>query len=135
MPLQYSVTLRNNQLAQIEATAGVSPLLKMLVGTPPANCAAAEVGLVLAVMILPADWMNVPANGTVIKLGIWQDLAASAAGILGYFRIYDSSGTTCHAQGNITITGGGGTMTVDNTFVSPGQSIVVTLFSVSCGNA
>ena len=135
MPLQYSVTLRNNQLAQVEATVGQSPILKMIQGASPASCADAETGTVLATLTLPADWMSAPSNGSTSKLGTWQDLAADSSGTLGYFRIYDSTGTTCHCQGNITITGGGGTMTVDNTSVQIGQTIVVTTFSISCGNA
>ena len=31
--------------------------------------------------------------------GTWQDASADASGRAGYFRIFDSAGTTCHIQG------------------------------------
>lgn len=133
--MQYSVTLRNNQLDQIEATPGVSPLLRMYSGAAPVDCATVASGTLIAEMVLPSDWMNAAAAGTKTKLGTWSDVSANAAGILGYFRIYDSTGTTCHVQGTITITGGGGDMIVDNTNVALAQSITVSTFSVSAGNA
>lgn len=133
--MQYSVTLRNNQLNQIETTAGASPVMRMFSGAKPANCAAASTGTLLAEMSLPADWMAAAASGSVSKSGTWEDPAANADGTLGYFRIFDTAGTTCHIQGTITLTGGGGDMIVDNTSVLTGQTISVTTFTIGAGNA
>lgn len=133
--MQYSVTLRNNQLNQIESTAGAAPILRMFTGAIPANCAAASTGTLLAEMTLPSDWMAAASAGSVSKLGTWEDLSANDDGTLGYFRIFDSTGTTCHIQGNITLTGGGGDMIVDNTSVLTGQTISVSTFSIGAGNA
>ena len=135
MTLQYSDTLRNNQLAQIEATIGSSPVLRMMSGAKPASVGAAQTGTVIAEITLPVDWMDVPSAGLVSKLGTWQDVSANADGILGYFRIYNSTVSTCHMQGTITLTGGGGDMTVDNTNVLTGQTINITTFSIGAGNA
>jgi len=135
MSLQYSVTLRNAQLDQVETTIGASAILYLRSGAPPADCAAADSGTLISTISLPADWMAAAASGSKAKSGTWQDTSADAAGTLGHFRIKDSTGTTCHAQGTITATGGGGDMTVDNTSVAAGQTITVNSFTLSAGNA
>jgi len=135
MALQYSVAVRNAKLDAVETTVGVSAVLKMFSGSPPANCAAANSGTEIASMTLPSDWMAAASSGTKAKAGTWEDTSANNAGTLGHFRLYASDGTTCHAQGTITATGGGGDMTVDNTSVTAGQAITVTGFTLTAGNA
>lgn len=135
MPLQFSTTIRNARADQIESSTGASAILRMYSGSKPADCAAASTGTLLAEMALPADWMAAAANGVKAKSGTWEDAAANAGGNLGYFRIFDSTGTTCHVQGTITATGGGGDMTVDNVSVAVDQKITVTTFSITEGNA
>jgi hypothetical protein len=70
-----------------------------------------------------------------VKLGTWEDTSADAAGTAGHFRIKDSGGTTCHIQGTVTITGGGGDMTLDNTSIAAAQAITITAFSITAGGA
>lgn len=62
-------------------------------------------------------------------------MAADAAGTAGHFEIIDSSGTTCHIQGTVTATGGGGDMEIQNTSIAAGQSITVTSFAINAGGA
>lgn len=133
--LQYSVTLRNNQLDQIDATAGGTAIMKIWTGSLPANCAAADSGTALAVLTLPASWMGAASGGSVVKAGTWEDTSADAAGTAGHFRVYANDGTTCHIQGDVTATGGGGAMTVDNTVFAAAQAFTVTSFTVTAGNA
>ncbi|CCB64459.1 hypothetical protein [Hyphomicrobium sp. MC1] len=133
--LQLSTAVRNARLDSIEATIGTSPVLKILTGSAPANCAAAETGTVLATLALPSDWMAAASAGSKAKSGTWQDLSADATGTAGYFRVYDNSGAVCGIQGDVTATGGGGAMTVDNTSFAVGQSFTVTAFSLTDGNA
>lgn len=135
MALQYSVAVRNAQLDAVETTIGTSAILKIRTGAPPANCAAADTGTVLATVPLPSDWMAAASGGSKSKAGTWQDAAADATGTAGHFRLYASDGTTCHMQGTVTITGGGGDMTVDNTSFATGQSFTVTTFTLTAGNA
>jgi hypothetical protein len=135
MALQYSVAVRNAQLDAFESTTGASAVLRILSGSAPANCAAAQTGTVLASLSLPSDWMAAAASGSKALAGTWQDTSADATGTAGYFRILDSTGTTCHAQGTITATGGGGDMTLDNTSIASGQTVAVTTFTISAGNA
>jgi hypothetical protein len=135
MALQYSTTLRNAQLDAIETVVGTSPILEIRSGAPPANCAAADSGTLLASMALPSDWMAAASAAAKAMSGTWQDASANATGTAGHFRIKDSGGTTCHAQGTVTATGGGGDLTLDNTSIASGQSVSITSFSIAAGNA
>lgn len=135
MALQYSVTVRNAKLDAVETAIGASAVLKIRDGAPPANCAAADSGTVLATATLPADYMAAAASGAKAKSGTWEDTSADAAGTAAHFRIYASDGTTCHAQGTVTATGGGGDMTVDNTSFAAAQAFTVTGFTLTAGNA
>lgn len=135
MALQYSVAVRNARLDVVESTIGASAILRIRSGSVPANCAAADSGTVLATINLPSDWMAAASGGTKALSGTWQDTSADATGTAGHFRIYASDGTTCGIQGTVTITGGGGDMTVDNTSFASGQSFTVTSFTLTAGNA
>jgi hypothetical protein len=135
MALQYSTTLRNAQLDAVETTIGTSAKLYLRSGAPPADCATADSGTLIATLDLPSDWMAAASAGSKAKSGTWEDLSADNAGTLAHFRVKDSTGTTCHMQGTITATGGGGDMTVDNTSVTAGQAITVNTFTISAGNA
>lgn len=135
MTLQYSVAVRNARLDAVESTIGTAPILKIRTGAPPANCAAARTGTVLATVTLPSDWMAAASSGTKAKSGTWEDTIADAAGTAGMFEILDSTGTTCHAQGTVTATGGGGDMTVDNVVFAAGQDFIVSTFTLTAGNA
>ena len=63
MAIQYSTTLRNNQLDQVESTTGTLAILRIYSGSALANCAAAATGTLLAEMTLPSDWMNAASSG------------------------------------------------------------------------
>lgn len=138
MAIQYSTTLRNNQLDQIEITTGASAKLRLFSGPPPVNTAAANTGTLLVEMQLPADWMNAATGGTKTRLGSWSGQGLPAAGtgtVAGHFRITDNAGTTVHMQGTVTITGGGGDMTLDNPNIANTQVVTVNTFTVTAGNA
>lgn len=135
MTLQYSVAVRNAKLDQVETTIGTAPVLKIRTGAAPANCAAADSGTVLATLTLPSDWMAAAASGSKAKSGTWEDASADASGTAAHWRLYASDGTTCHAQGTVTATGGGGDMTVDNVVFAAAQDFTVTGFTLTAGNA
>lgn len=63
------------------------------------------------------------------------DTSADNTGTAGHYRLYASDGVTCHAQGSVTLTGGGGDMTVDNTSFVSGQQFQITAFTWTAGNA
>lgn len=135
MTIQISTNVRNARLDAIETTIGGSAVLKIRTGAQPANCGAADSGSVLATLSLPADWMDAAVGGSKSKAGTWQDASADDAGIAAHFRIYATDGTTCHLQGSISGTGGGGDMELDNTNIAAGQTITITTFTLTDGNA
>jgi hypothetical protein len=135
MAIQLSVTVRNARLDAIETAIGVSAVLKIRTGAQPATCATADSGTVLATLSLPSDYMNAAASGSKTKLGTWSDASGDAAGTAGHWRLYASDGTTCHAQGSITATGGGGDMELDNTSIAVGQPVTVTTYTLTDANA
>lgn len=134
MALKYSTSVRNAQLDAIETTIGTAPLLQIWSGSAPANCAAAATGTKLAEFALPSDWLAAASSGSKAKNGTWSGTAI-ADGTAGYFRITDSAGTTCHMQGTVTASGGGGDAIIDNTSIANGQTVTVSSFSVAAGNA
>lgn len=135
MALQLSVSVRNARLDAIESTIGTSAILKIRTGAAPADCAAADSGTVLSTVTLPSDWMAAASSGSKAKAGTWEDTSADATGTAGHFRIYDSGGTTCHIQGTVTATGGGGDMEVNNTSFASGQDFLITTFTLTDANA
>jgi hypothetical protein len=135
MAVKLSTAVRNARLDAIETAVGTSAVLKIRTGAPPATVATADSGTVLATLNLPSDWLAAASGGTKAKSGTWEDTSADAAGTAAHFRVYASDGTTAHLQGTVTATGGGGDMTLDNAVIAAGQSITITGFTLTDGNA
>ena len=133
MAVQLSTSVRNARLDAIESTIGTSAILKIRTGTQPATCATADSGTVLATLTLPSDWLAAASSGSKAKSGTWQDTSADATGTAAHFRIYDSTGTTCHLQGTCGV--GTGDMQLDSTSFTTGQSFTITAFTLSAANS
>lgn len=127
MAFQYGATLRNNQVSQIQTTIGASGTLRIFSGAEPANCAAADPAGLLATIALPASFLT-SAGGVTTIAGTWS-VAASATGTAQSFRMYDGA-VTCHVQGNTTTD-----LVLNNTSITSGQTVTVTSFTVTAGNA
>ena len=127
----YSTTLRNNQLAQIEATIGTSPTFEVFDGTKPAACFDADAGTALAIITLPSDWLTAPSGGSMSKNGTWSG-TASGSGTAQYYRI-KSSGGTVHIQGTVGMVSGDAI--IDNDSIEPGQIVTISTYSKTAGNA
>lgn len=144
MSVQYSTGVRINMLDSIETTIGANAKLVFYTGAKPTTCADAASGTVVATLSLTGaggDWMSAAsaASNVVTKdknpASAWS-VAASNAGTVGHYRIYDSSLTTCHEQGTVTTTAvGTGDITLDNTVVTAGQTITITGKTITAGNA
>lgn len=134
MTIQLSTAVRNARLDVLETTVGASPKLRIYTGAQPANCAAAASGTLLAEIPLPSDWMAAASGGSKALAGSWT-VAAAAAGTAAHYRLYDNAGTTCHEQGSVTATGGGGDLTLDNTSIASAQTVTITSWTKTDGNA
>lgn len=133
MTIQRSVAVRSAQLDTYETTVGTSPLLRIFTGAQPANCAAASSGTLLVEMTLPSDWMNAASGGTKAKsAGAWSGTGVGI-GTAGHYRIFNSAGSTCHEQGSCGI--GTGDLQLDNTSIAIGQTVTVSAYTLTAGNA
>lgn len=116
-----------------ETAIGASAKLQIRTGAQPANCAAASTGTLLVEMTLPADWMAAAASAVKSLLGSWSGTAVGD-GTAAHYRLLDSAGTTCHEQGSVTLTGGGGDIELDNTSILTGQTVSIASFDRTAGN-
>lgn len=135
MAVKASVTVRNAMLDAIETAIGTGAVLKIRSGSVPTNISDADAGTVLATLTLPSDWLAAASSGSKAKSGTWEDTSADASGTAAHFRIYASNGTTQHLQGTVTVTGGGGDLTLDSVSITAAQSVTITSFSLTAGNA
>lgn len=133
--LQFSTAVRNAMLDSIETTVGTSPILKIRSGAAPATPATADSGTVGASMTLPSSWLADASGGQKALSGTWSDTTADASITAAHFRIYDSGGSTCHIQGDVTATGGGGALTLDTTTITANQTVTITGFTLTAPNA
>lgn len=135
MAVQFSTSVRNAMLDSIETTVGVSAVLKIRSGSVPATCATADAGTALVTYSLASDWAAAASSGAKALSSLPLSTTAGATGTAAHYRIYASDGTTCHEQGTVTATGGGGDMTVDNTSINSGQTVNITAFTKTMGGA
>lgn len=135
MAVQLSVAVRNARLNAIETTIGTGAIKRIFTGSMPASCATADSGTMLAQATLPSNWMADAAAGAKEIAGVWADTSADAAGTAGYWRIYDSGVAECGMQGTCSGSGGGGDLVLTNTNIAVGQSITISTFTLTDGNA
>lgn len=140
MAFQFSTAARNAAIDAIEAAIGTSPILRIRTGAPPANCAAARTGTVLATMALPSDFSGAASNGSKALSGTWQDASADATGTAGHFEIMDNSGTVCHLQGTVSqraSDGGTGDLQLEQETAGlvAGQTVSVSALTITAGGA
>jgi hypothetical protein len=138
MTISYSNAVKDAKNDAVETAIGTSPKLRIYNGTAPANASTALSGnTLLAEGTLPSDWMAASSGGVKAKAGTWTltGQSGAGAGTAGtFYRIYDNAGSTCHEQGTLTATGGGGDMTIDNNSIADTQSITVATYSKTSGN-
>lgn len=134
MAVQLSDAVRDARIDQIETTIGTAPFLDLRTGAQPADCSQADAGTELAHIALPSDWMAASSGGVAAKTGTWQGTGA-AAGTAAHFRLKNTADTVCHMQGSVTATSGGGDIELDNTTIAVSQTITITTFTLTDGNA
>ena len=132
MAIQLSVTVRNARINAIETAVGTSPKLRIFSLAQPANCAASSTGTMLCELALPSDWAGAAASGASALAGTWTGTAA-ATGTAAHYRLFDTAGTTCHQQGSVGQ--GSGDLSLDNTSIVSGQTVNITTWTTTDGNA
>jgi len=136
MTIQMDDASRNARLDAIESTAGASVSMQILTGSQPSDCVTADGGSVLWDVNLPADWMAGASGGSKAKSGTWSG-SASGTGTAGHFRLFNSQATkdetTCFMQGAISTSGSD--LNLDNTSINSGQTVTISTFTLTDGNA
>ncbi len=135
MTLQLSTAARNAMLDALETAAGTSAKLQIRTGAQPVTAATAASGTLLIEYALASDWASAASAGAKALSSVPLTGAATGTGTAGHWRLTASDGTTCHAQGSVTASGGGGDMTVDNTSIASGQTVNVTSLTFNQGGA
>lgn len=142
MALGWSTALANSVLDNfLNSGAGQSFLNSAIIeirsGTRPASADTAPAGTLLAEITAPADAMAAASSGACAKSGTWADASADASGTAAWFRVKLSgdAGTTNttdkRLDGNVTVTGGGGDMTVNDTSVVSASPFTINTFTLS----
>lgn len=131
--MEYSVAVRDAQNDALETTVGTAPTLRIFNGSKPATCAAADAGTLIASGALPSDWLTASSSGVKSRNGAWTLTGQPGAGTgtAGtYWRI--NQGATCHMQGTFGV---GQEMVPDNNNIANGQTVTISTFSLTRGNA
>ena len=92
------------------------------------DCAASDPTGLLATITLPASPFAAASGGIMNMAGTWS-VAASGTGTAASHRIYDSS-ANCAIQGNVTTD-----LVLNNTSINSGQTVAVTQYTLTAGNA
>jgi hypothetical protein len=124
MTVQYSVTLRNAMGDAWEAAMGTSAKIRIYSGAMPASCATAASGTLLAEFALASDWSAAAASGAKTLSSLPLSTTGAAAGTAGYYRFFDTAGTTCHEQG--TVATSAADMIIDNASIALSQTVQIT---------
>lgn len=132
MAIQLGVAVRNARVNAIETTVGTSPKLQLRTGSPPADCATADSGTLLAELTLPSDWENAGSSGAATKLGTWSG-SCTTPGTAAHWRLKDSTGATCHMQGTCGFLSGD--LSLDDNTLDLGQQVDINTFTYTDANA
>lgn len=101
-------------------------------GAQPASVATAASGVLLATVPLNDPAFGAAAAGvaTADVDPLPGDVAADAAGDVGWFRAFDSTGTAV-LDGSVTATGGGGDMTMATVTLAVGVAVQITGWTIT----
>lgn len=123
-------TAVQNQLADSLGGAFDSGVLEIYSGAQPANANTAASGTLLASIALPADSFSAAVAGVASKAGTWSDTSANASGAAGWAR-FRNTGDTLRMDGSVTLTAGGGDITLDDVNIVAGGTVTVTGFTIT----
>ena len=132
--LQFSTTMRNDMMDQLQVAAGATAVLNIYNGALPVNCASSNAGTVLASISLPTAFMAAASGGSAQMSGSWSDASADASGTAVHFRIFtNATAATCVVQGDCGTTAAA--LILDSVNFTAGQQFSITTFTLTAGNA
>lgn len=131
MALQYSTAARNGRADAVATAVGNAGKLRILTGSAPASCGAAETGTLLAEHTLGSPFAPA-ASGGVLSPTLPLNVNAGATGTAGYWRVLTSGGT-CVAQG--TCGTSGADMNLNTTSLVSGGPVQINSWAWTEGGA
>jgi hypothetical protein len=133
MSLRIAVARRNEALDAIRDNAN-SGILRIYTGARPATPETAASGTLLAELTLNATAFGAAASGVLTANSITRDSSANAGGTAGWFRIWESDGTTPWADGECGATGSGKELELVTTTITASQPVEISSLTVSWPN-
>ena len=125
------ISTKARSVAAVALDAFDGGTLQIRTGSPPGPNAAVS-GTLLASITLPTPAFT-ESNGVLTLSGTWQDSSANATGTAGHFRIIqsgDAGGATGSTderiEGTVTVTGGGGDLTLTAVNITAGDDVTIT---------
>lgn len=137
MALRLSTGLRNSQVTNIATVFPNGAVLEIRSGSQPASSDDAPTGDLLVSITLPNPSFGAASSGQIAKAGTWQDTSADATGEAGWFRLRQSGDlgtqntTDERIDGHVTVTGGGGVLTLDNINITAAQQVTISVFTIT----
>lgn len=132
--LNYTVVARNEQLDALTAEIGNAALLRIYSGTQPANAdAAVGAGTLLAELTCGSPFAGAASSGALTANAITSDSSANATGTAAWFRLVKSDGTTAVLDGEVGTSGAD--LNLNNLSIASGQTVSVSSFVITGGNA
>lgn len=131
MTITVTTAVKNAMLDAIATNWGAGALLRLYSGTAPTNVDTALSGNNVLAVVTPTP--AAASGGSKDMLGGTKSTTGTASASTGttvtFYRVYASDGTTAKEQGSVTVTGGGGDLTMVNTSVAQNQPVEVTAFT------
>lgn len=134
--LSYIDTLRNSMLDEITTAISSNGLLRIYDGSQPADADTAISGqTLLAELALSATAAPAASGGVLTFSSITSDSSANATGTATWFRVTTSGGSAVFDGDVSTTAAGTGDLQLDSTSITAGQTVNVTGFTITEGNA
>ena len=134
MAIKQTTAVRNAQLDALNSQAGTSAKLRIYNGTRPANANTAITSQTMLVeLTCNATAFAAAASGGVLTANAISNGTAAATGTASWFRLWQSNGTTAIMDGDVSTAGAD--LNLNNTSIATGQTVSVSSFTVTDGDA
>ena len=134
MAIKQTTAVRNAQLDALNSQTGTSAKLRIYNGTRPANANTAITSQTMLVELTGnATAFAAAASGGVLTANAISNGTAAATGTASWFRLWQSNGTTAIMDGDVSTSGAD--VNLNNTSIATGQTVSVTAFTVTDGDA
>jgi len=117
-----------NAAVDLIDAGGAAGTINIYDGVQPATADDLPGGTLLGTLTFSLPAFGASATATATAAAITSDSSADASGTAAWFRVLDSLGATIF-DGDVTVTGGGGDLELDDVNIVAGGVISVTSFT------